>query len=292
MELLNKNLKYLRETSSLNQAQLSVSLGFSRSAWNNYEKGKSKPSIDDFMKISNYFELSASELLEEDLSKGNLNEKVGESKNSQKGNLNSNLKGNLKVNFHNNLQDNIASMVQEPALKYGVEKAKTTVVPMVDISVAAGEGIYNSDHLETEGNLMLPASILKLGCTYLAVKVKGQSMSPTLQDGSWLIVRQMDRAEWAKMLDERVFVVVDTDGKSYLKRVKNRFKQGLIVLRSDNPDQASFPSFNLTNKEIASIWYAEWYLSAKMPNIHDQFYSRLQRLEDKVESFISKGPNK
>lgn len=115
-------------------------------------------------------------------------------------------------------------------------------------------------------------------------------MSPTLQDCGYVIIRLLDRSEWAKMPDERIFVVSDREGKSYLKRIKNRFKQGFIVLKSDNPDQASFPNFNLQADEINSIWYAEWYFTAKMPNIHDQFYSRLQRLEDKVEDLISGRP--
>ena len=75
-------------------------------------------------------------------------------------------------------------------------------------------------------------------------------MSPTLQDGGYAIIRFLDRSEWAKMPDERIFVVSDMEGKSYLKRVKNRFKKGFIVLKSDNPDQASYPNFNLTAEEI------------------------------------------
>ena len=108
-------------------------------------------------------------------------------------------------------------------------------------------------------------------------------MAPTLQDGGYVVVRLLDKGDWAKMPDECVFVVVDSEGKSYLKRVKNRFKKGFIVLRSDSPDRASYPSFNLEAKEIMSIWYAEWYFSAKMPNIHDQFYSRLQQMEDDMD---------
>jgi phage repressor protein C with HTH and peptisase S24 domain len=108
-------------------------------------------------------------------------------------------------------------------------------------------------------------------------------MAPTLQDGGYVVIRLLDKGDWAKMQDDRIFVVSDKDGKSYLKRVKNRFKQGFIVLRSDSPDKATFPNFNLNTNDINTIWYVEWYFSAKMPNIHDQYYTRLQLLEDKVE---------
>lgn len=83
MNYLQTNCKLLREFSGLNQAQLSLSLGFSRGAWNNYEKGKSKPSLDDFIKISKYFGYSASDLLERDLSNVLLNEKRDKKKSSK-----------------------------------------------------------------------------------------------------------------------------------------------------------------------------------------------------------------
>ena len=109
-------------------------------------------------------------------------------------------------------------------------------------------------------------------------------MSPTLQDGGYMIIRLLEKEEWNSMQDERIYVVSTTEGKAFLKRVKNRFKQGFIVMMSDNPDKATYGNFNLTTDEINTIWYAEWYLSAKMPNIHDQYYSRLQRLEDRLEN--------
>jgi phage repressor protein C with HTH and peptisase S24 domain len=172
------------------------------------------------------------------------------------------------------------SIVAEDAAQYG---AKVAAIPVTDISVAAGGGIYNEGHIETSKAVHLPSMFVKPGHTYLCVKIKGESMAPTLQDGGYVVIRLLDKSEWAKMPDERIFVVIDSDSKAYLKRVKNRFKQGLIILRSDTPDKVNYPNFNLEENEIVAIWYVEWYFSAKMPNIHDQYYSRLQQLEDKVE---------
>ena len=76
MDFLEKNFKILRIKSGLNQAQLSISLGFSKGAWNNYERGKSTPSIGDLLKISKYFGLSPSKLLESDISNVHLNKKT------------------------------------------------------------------------------------------------------------------------------------------------------------------------------------------------------------------------
>lgn len=49
---------------------------------------------------------------------------------------------------------------------------------------------------------------------------------------------------------------------------------------SDNPDPMGYPNFNLTADEINTIWHAEWYISAKMPNIHTTYYKKVDELED------------
>ena len=72
------------------------------------------------------------------------------------------------------------------------------------------------------------------------------------------------------------------EGKAYVKRVKNRFKRGFIVCMSDNPDKAYYPNFNLQENEINTIWHAEWYISAKMPNIHQSYYNKVTTLEDDI----------
>lgn len=276
MGLFDKNIRHLRKERGLRQDEVCAGTGFKQSTWSNYENGTSKPNFDDLIKIINYFGVTASDLLEADLEKGKVIAGADITKIEEKGKVIGKPIGNPLAPYSN-------IMLNEPEAEYG-EKG---LIPITDISVAAGSGIFNDHHPENTEFLRLPPSLLKRGATYISVLIKGPSMSPTLQDGGYVIIRLMDRSEWAKMPDERIFVVSDREGKSYLKRVKNRFKQGFIVLKSDNPDQASFPNFNLQADEINSIWYAEWYFTAKMPNVHDQFYSRLQRLEDKVEDLIT-----
>ena len=259
--------------------------GFTRTTWSNYETGLSKPGIDELNTIAKAFGVSMDDIINIDLSKeGNLTPPKEEDENTQNSKLKGKGTGNPKPLIVSIYPDTNISLMAYPGVEYATKGA---IIPITDISVAAGDGHYNSEYIYNVDSLRLPASLVKKGSSYLAVNIKGISMSPTLQDGGYVIIRLLDRSEWAKMHDERIYVVCDMDGKSYLKRVKNRFKQGFIVLRSDNPDQASFPSFNLTPAEINTIWYVEWYLSAKMPNIHDQYYSRLQKLEDKVDDLTA-----
>lgn len=156
-------------------------------------------------------------------------------------------------------------------------------IPITDINVAAGNGGYdNPDYITSEDTIRLPENLLSKG-RHICVRVKGESMSPTLQDSGFVVIRLLNADEWEHMRNEHVYVVSDKEGRSYLKRVKNRVSRGFITLMSDNPDKSSYPNFNFQLDEINTIWHVEWYLSAKMPNIHDQYYSRLERLEDKLD---------
>lgn len=157
-------------------------------------------------------------------------------------------------------------------------------IPVVDISVAAGSGYTNPDYIEEVECISMPQSMVKNGRTYLCVRVKGQSMIPSIMDGGYLIIRSLDRSEWDSIRDNYVYVVSDMEGKSYVKRLKNRLRQhGFVVCMSDNVEKQHYPNFNIYEEELNTIWYAEWYFSAKIPNIQETYYRKQAELEDQVD---------
>lgn len=158
-------------------------------------------------------------------------------------------------------------------------------VPIVDISVAAGScGYDNPNYLEIIETIKLPTNMVHNNGTYFCVRVRGESMSPTLLDSSYVILRLLDRCEWCDLKDNYIYAISDREGRSYLKRIKNRLKEhGFIVCTSDNVDKANYPNFNLMENEINNILYAEWYLSAKMPNLNATYYDKVNHLEDDVD---------
>ncbi|SEF87019.1 LexA family transcriptional regulator [Parabacteroides chinchillae] len=159
-----------------------------------------------------------------------------------------------------------------------------TRIPIVDISVAAGSGYINSDYIEEVECISMPSTMIKDGKQYLCVRVKGQSMVPSIMDGGYLIIRLLDRSEWESIRDNYVYVVSDTEGKAYVKRLKNRLRQhGFIVCMSDNVEKQHYPNFNLYQEELNTIWYAEWYFSAKIPNIQETYYHKQAELEDRID---------
>ena len=160
-----------------------------------------------------------------------------------------------------------------------------TSIPVVDISVAAGCGGYNNaDYMEVADCIQMPHSMIKKNARYFCVRVKGESMTPTILDSSYVVVRLLERPEWEYMPENHVYVVSDREGRAYIKRVKNRLHEhGFIVCMSDNVDKANYPNFNLQENEINSILHAEWHISAKMPNINDTYYKKVNDLEDDMD---------
>lgn len=181
---------------------------------------------------------------------------------------------------HEVVATNTVSTISTP-----VQDDNFVSIPLVDISVAAGCcGYDNPDYLEVVDTIKMPSSMVHDGCRYFCVHIKGESMSPTLLDSSYVVVRLLERSEWQDMPDRHVYVVSDRDGRSYIKRVKNRFsKHGFIVCMSDNIDKVNYPNFNLEEQEINSILHAEWYFSAKMPNLNETYYDKVNQLEDDMD---------
>ena len=159
----------------------------------------------------------------------------------------------------------------------------TIRIPILETELSAGlGGFINGSNIVTSDYMILPTNLVKEGVN-LSVLIKGDSMAPTLFDSDRIIVHMLDKSEWMDMRDKHVYAIVDTEGRGYIKRVKNRLSKGFIVCMSDNLDKANYPNFNLQHDQIISIWYADLRLSAKMPNINDNYTNRLKVLEDKME---------
>lgn len=169
-------------------------------------------------------------------------------------------------------------------------KNEDVSIPLVDISVAAGcSGYNNPNYLDVVDYINMPPSMLKKQAQYYCIKVRGESMSPTILDSSYVIVRVLERYEWEDMPDRHIYIISDREGKAYIKRIKNRLREhGFIVCMSDNVDKANYPNFNLQEDELNSILYVEWYISAKMPNINENYYKKVNDLEDKYEDMNKK----
>lgn len=69
MKYFSKNVRFLREQAGLKQLDFEKLLNIKRTTWNNYESGLSKPSLEAFVSIAEYFDVSESDILHVDISK-------------------------------------------------------------------------------------------------------------------------------------------------------------------------------------------------------------------------------
>ena len=258
MSIFSKNLRFLREKRGMKLDDFSF-LNIKKGTMSNYELGNTEPKIDLICDLSKFFGIDINEFLMKDLST----------------NISTTIKYNFPTNNH---------IVEEPIDTYSNKKI-SKLIPIVDINVAAGiGGCINGDYIDVEDNICLPGNLISFDRKYCAPKVKGDSMAPTLLDSSYIIVKLLERSEWVDLPDKHICVVSDNEGRSYIKRIKNRFKKhGFLVCMSDNPNKVLFPNFNLLEEEINTIWHAEWYLSPKMPNIHETYYNKIEDMSDDID---------
>lgn len=302
MSIFSNNLRFLRVQKGLNLDEFAF-LGIKKGTMSNYELGKTEPKFDILLALSKFFGISVDDFLtksleELDANKGKVKGKVSPENALENGKTNG-TENDSSNGYQNGYFDGYptplflpesgktksTNIIELPVVKS--DNADMIGVPVVDISVAAGYGFENPDYLTEVDAIYFPKSMIHNEKNYLCVRIKGESMAPTLQDGGYLVIRLLDRTEWQYIREGYVYVVSDREGRAYVKRLKNRFEKGFIVCRSDNPDVIRYPSFNLYENEINTIWYAEWYVSAKMPNIHATFYTKVDDLENKYDDVLN-----
>ncbi len=64
-----ENLRFLRRRKGVTQSELSAHMNKAHTTIGNWEKKHSKPSIEELLELTRYFNVSVSDLLEKDLSK-------------------------------------------------------------------------------------------------------------------------------------------------------------------------------------------------------------------------------
>ncbi|HLT75086.1 MAG TPA: helix-turn-helix domain-containing protein [Ohtaekwangia sp.] len=272
-----ENLRRAREKKGFSQQQLADRINaiakttLKRNTISSYESGNSHPSFTLLVAMVEVLDVSADELLgiaKERNASARLEEKKGAKKYSKKA-------GN---------RGEVAE-VSEAYLPRIVDTSGLALIPIVDIRDAAEDGYINPDGLDESQILRLPTTMLQSG-NHLCIRVKGPSMAPTLQDGGYLVIRHLDQSEWPGLRSGEVYVIADAQGKTYLSRITNHFSSGndgFIICMSDSPDKFAHPNFNLGIHDIRHIWYAEWYFTARMPNVHEQSFTRVSNLEEKVD---------
>lgn len=159
MNMLSEKLKTMRANKGLTQLDIANLLGVSQQAVGKWERGLSAPDYDALVKLSNLYHVSTDYLL-----------------------------GQKSKEFSNKLEYARALLAelekeeqQQPVIHAGYK------IPVLGC-VAAGQPIF------ADGNVVgyeyIESKYQNDGYKYYALKIKGESMTPTIMDGDTVIVRQ------------------------------------------------------------------------------------------------------
>lgn len=285
MNLLAKNLKFLRKGKKLTQAVMASQLGFEYSTYNNYELGRSNPTISDLLQICKILGVLSSDLLERDIENVGLISKSETTKNSQ----NVGLIVGLNVGLKSKNEGNLSFVSESGSPDYTASKMPQVItmdsqgnenVVMVPVKARAG---YLNGYADPKFIKKLPAYRLPglNNGTFRLFEVGGRSMYPTLHDGDMVIGSFVEQLRDVR--DDRVYVVVTKTEGVVVKRVLNRLeKDGKLILKSDNyKDRDEFPTMVVDPHDILEIWYVTGFISRQM-RPPAEMYNRLIDLEGRL----------
>lgn len=221
------NLKVLRERKNRSQQELADFIGMKRSILNNYEHSISNPSIDNLLKISEYFNININTLLTVDF------RKLSASQLSE-------LEKGLDVYVKGSRLRVLATTVNEE---------NENNVEMVSIKAKAG---YTAGYGDPEYISKLPSyhfPLLSKNKKYRMFQISGDSMLP-IPDRSWITCEYIE--DWNGIQNGQGYVLITKEEGVVFKRVYNRIKaDGTLLLVSNNP---IYSPYEIAIADVLEVW--------------------------------------
>lgn len=204
MSIFSINLKKLRAEKGLSQQELAEIIGMSKSSINMYERGEREPGIETIQRLAHFFNVSVDRLFYD-------MEKTAD--------------GNYKYYYDSKDDSATDNKTGSSICVRSISTDNIFQIPVYE-SVSAGFGAYADDRVID----YIPVS---LSCPTqandtIAVIVKGDSMSPKIEEGDKIIVHKQTS------VDSGDIAVVLLDGEEALVK-KVKYGKTWIELHSVNP---------------------------------------------------------
>ncbi|MBP0904892.1 XRE family transcriptional regulator [Mariniflexile gromovii] len=217
MENIAKNIKHLRNLKNVSQEALAVELKATRSRIGSYEEGRSSPTIEFLINLSDYFKIPIDILLRKDLTKA---------------------KDFSFIELNN----------QRVLFPIMVDSDNDNLIEVVPVKASAGylAGYDDPEYIEQLQKIKLP--FLTTG-KHRAFPIKGDSMLP-MKDGSFVIGRFVeDRSD---IKSGRTYVLVTLNDGMVYKRVMNNIDfNNSLLLMSDNK---KYNDYSISIDEVLELW--------------------------------------
>jgi transcriptional regulator with XRE-family HTH domain len=217
MNHISKNIRHLRKLKKLTQEEFSKELNITKSRIGSYEEGRSEPSIETLIELSNFLKLPVDMLIKNDLSYARDTSFIEI--------------GNQRVLF--------------PIM---VEADDDNLIEVVPVKASAGYllGYNDPEYIEQLQKIKLP--FLPTG-KHRAFPIKGDSMLP-MKDGAYVVAKFVEDFNDIKNGSSYV-VVTANDGMTY-KRIYDKVEEKGALLLS--PDNTSYQSYHVPISEVLELW--------------------------------------
>ena len=217
MKNIQINIRHLRKLKSFSQEQFAEDLGWTRSVIGSYEEGRSEPSIDKLIDLSNYFDIPIDILVKNDLRAAKDTSFIEV--------------GNKRVLFPVTVNDDNEDLIE-----------------IVPAKASAGylEGYADPEYIEQLQKIKLP--FLPTG-THRAFPIKGDSMLP-VKDGSFIVAKFVEDISDVK--NGRTYIVLTKNDGLVYKRVYNHIEERQTLLLSS--DNKIYKPYEVAIENVLELW--------------------------------------
>lgn len=245
-----QNIRHLRKSKKLTQAELAGHLGLGKGVISTYEDGKAEPKISTLRLMSRFFGYNIHQLIEENIGQES-----------------------SPITPHTTGQD----LRVLPVVITHQENQEQ--IPLVPIKAAAGylSGYADPTFVGSLPSFTLPFPELSKDRTYRIFQTTGDSMVP-VPDSAYIIGEYL--VDWTQLADNECYVIITKNDGLVFKRVINQLHTSdELLLVSDNSDYAPY---TIPSVEVIEIWRARGYTTFNLPSGNKQFLN-LQDLAKAID---------
>ena len=217
MKNIQVNIRHLRKLKQYSQEQFAEELGWTRSVVGSYEEGRSEPSIERLIDLSDYFDIPIDILVKNDLRAAKDTSFIEI--------------GNKRVLFPVTVND-----------------MNEDLIDIIPAKASAGylQGYADPEYIEQLKKIKLP--FLPTG-THRAFPINGDSMLP-VKDGSFIVAKFVE--DTTDIKDGRTYIVLTKEDGLVYKRVYNKIKQKQkLELHSDNK---TYTPYDVKIEDVLELW--------------------------------------
>jgi transcriptional regulator with XRE-family HTH domain len=235
MDIVNRNLRFLRSKEALTQREFAERLGLKQATLGAYEEGRATPPLNCLGDVSRIFKVSLDNLINSDLS--TLPEKTWRVSGRPRKEVLA-----ITVDIHN--RENVELVTQKASAGYL-------------------SGFQDPEFVKELPKISMP--VLPKNKTYRAFEIQGDSMLP-VQPGSIIFAEYTE--DIGSIKNGKLYILVTRHDGIVFKRIFNfAGEEKKLLLVSDN---RLYEPYSIDIEDVLEVWTAKAFFSNQFPDAEGQ----------------------